>query len=49
MKALKSKQLKVCYKYFVKEHTAKIELTGGEVKTSPETAAVNIPWPTNPP
>jgi hypothetical protein len=31
-----------------KKHTAKIESTGGEVKTSPETAAVNIPGPTNP-
>ena len=31
-----------------KKHTAKIESTGEEVKTSPETAAVNIPRPTNP-
>ena len=31
-----------------KKHTAKIESTGGEAKTSPEIAAVNIPGTTNP-
>jgi hypothetical protein len=34
--------------YKKKTHTAKIESTDGEAKTSPETAAVNIPAPTNP-
>lgn len=29
-------------------HTAKIESTGGEAKTSPQIAAVSIPSPTNP-
>lgn len=31
-----------------RNHTARIELTGGEAKTSPQIAAVNIPSPTNP-
>jgi len=31
-----------------KKHTAKIESTGGEAKTSPETVVVNILGPTNP-
>jgi len=30
-----------------KKHTAKIESTGGEAKTSPKTPAVNILGPTN--
>jgi hypothetical protein len=44
MRIFKSGQLKSWNKYtFWEEYTAKIELTGGAVKTSPETAAVNIP------
>lgn len=31
-----------------RKHTAKIESTGGEAKTSPQIAAVSIPSPTNP-
>lgn len=31
-----------------RDHTAKMESTGGEAKTSPQIAAVSIPSPTNP-
>ena len=31
-----------------RKHTAKIESTGGEAKTSPQMEAVSIPSPTNP-
>lgn len=30
------------------KHTAKIESTGGDAKTSPQIAAVSIPSPTKP-
>jgi hypothetical protein len=41
--------MKTAWTGFTKQtHTAKIESTDGEAKTSPETAAVNIPAPTNP-
>jgi hypothetical protein len=38
----------VLFNFPQKKNTANMESTGGEAKTSPETAAVSIPGPTNP-